>query len=159
MSEEVKEVKYQAFDGELDDESLLRQTQQARMRIANRIMEDDNAALDSKLVGSLSKMIDGIDKQVLGRRRAEAADKSAGAQQDVANALNNWVREKRGARIERHDGPPEGENSGYQPTIPQIPDGGQGEGELAPVGEKIDVEQIMRSAFAQRPVGDEDDEY
>lgn len=159
MSEEVKEVKYQAFDGELDDESLLRQTQQARMRIANRIMEDDSAALDSKLVGSLSKMIDGIDKQVLGRRRAEAADKSAGAQQDVANALNDWVRDKRGARIERHDGPPEGENSGYQPTVPHIPDGGQDEGELAPVGEKIDVELIMKTAFAQRPIGDEDDEY
>lgn len=159
MSEEVKEVQYQAFDGELDDESLLRQTQQARVRIANHILETKDAHADSKLVGSLAKMIDGIDKQVLGKRRAEAADKTAGAQQDVANALNDWVRDKRGARIERHDAPIEGQNSGYQPTVPFIPAGNQGEGELAPVGEKVDVEQIMRSAFASRPVADEDDEY
>lgn len=157
MSEEVK---YQAFDGEVnDEESLLRQTQQARIRIANQIMEEPCVHKDKDLVNSLNKMLDGVDKQVLGKRRAAAADKSAGAAVDVATALNTWVREKRGARIERHDGPPEGENSGYQPTIPSIPDGGQGAGELAPVGEKVDVEQIMKVAFSQRPVGDEDDEY
>lgn len=157
MSEEVK---YQAFDGEVDDEeSLLRQVQQARLKIANDIMSEPKVHMDSKLVGSLDKMLNGIDKQVLGKRRAEAANKSAGAQQDVANALNNWVREKRGARIERHDGPPSDENTGYQPPLPSVPDGGQGEGELAPVGEKIDVNQIMAAAFAQRPVGDEGDEY
>lgn len=159
MSEEAV-VKYQAFDGEVDDaESLLRQTRQARIRIANEIMSMDGVHKDKDLVGSLEKMLSGVDKQVLGKQRAEAASKSAGAQQDVANALNSWVRDKRGARIERHDTPPDGENSGYQPTIPHIPDGDQGEGELAPVGEKIDVEQIMKTAFAQRPVGDEDDEY
>ncbi|ANZ48805.1 hypothetical protein BIZ83_gp048 [Erwinia phage vB_EamM_ChrisDB] len=158
MSEEAV-VKYQAFDGEVDDvESLLRQTRQARIRIANDIMAEQGVHKDKDLVGSLEKMLAGVDKQILGKQRAEAASKSAGAQQDVANALNNWVRDKRGARIERHDGPPEGENSGYQPAIPHIPDGGQGEGELAPVGEKVDVEQIMKTAFSQRPV-DEDDEY
>ncbi|ANZ48528.1 hypothetical protein BIZ78_gp047 [Erwinia phage vB_EamM_Caitlin] len=158
--EEDVKVAYQAFDGDVDDEeSLLRQTQQARIKISNDLMQVPQMHLDSKLVSSLVKMLDGVDKQVLGKRRAEAADKSAGAQQDVANALNNWVRDKRGARIERHDGPPDGQNSGYQPAVPHIPDGEHGEGELAPVGEKIDVELIMKTAFAQRPVGDEDDEY
>lgn len=157
MSEEVQ---YQAFDGEVDDEeSLLRQVQLARLKIANDIMAEPKVHADPKLVSSLDKMLNGIDKQVLGKRRAEAANKSAGAQQDVANALNNWVREKRGARIERHDGPPEGENTGYQPPIPIIPDGGQAEGELAPVGEKIDVNQIMATAFSQRPLEDEDELY
>lgn len=156
MSEEVK---YQAFDGEVDDEeSLLRQVQQARLKIANDIMAETKVHLDSKLINSLDKMLNGLDKQVLGKRRADAASKTAGAAQDVANALNSWVRDKRGARIERHDGPP-AENTGYQPPLPNIPDGGQGEGELAPVGEKVDVNQIMATAFSQRPIGDEDEEY
>lgn len=153
MSEEVK---YQAFDGDVDDEeSLLRQVQQARLRIANRIMEDDHAALDSKLVNSLDKMLNGMDKQILGKRRAEAAQKTAGAAQDVANALNNVVLGRPGVRIQRLDDAPE-ENTGYQPAIPNIPAREHKEGELAPVGEKIDVESIMAVAFARPDSSDEE---
>lgn len=155
MSEEVQ---YQAFDGEVDDEeSLLRQTQQARIRIANGIMGEQGVHKDKELVNSLQKMLDGIDKQVLGKRRAEAANKTAGAAQDVANALNGWVREKRAPRLSRHDELPE-ENAGYQPPVPPVPKGNIKEGELAPVGEKVDVETIMATAFAQqRPDQSEED--
>lgn len=152
MSEEVK---YQAFDGEVDDnESLLRQTRQARIRIANSLMEVNNIHLDKDLVGSLEKMLSGVDRQILGKQRAEAATKTAGAAQDVANALNNVVLGRPGVRIQRLDEAPE-ENSGYHPPLPNVPSREHKEGELAPVGEKIDVEAIMAVAFARPDAQDE----
>ncbi|QVW56100.1 hypothetical protein pEaSNUABM10_00237 [Erwinia phage pEa_SNUABM_10] len=154
MSEEVK---YQAFDGDVDDEeSLLRQTRQARIRVANLIMEDENVHKDKDLVNSLEKMLSGVDRQILGKRRAEAAQKTAGAAQDVANALNSVVLGRPGVRIQRHDDNNE-ENTGYQPALPNVPKQEHKEGELAPVGEKIDVNAIMAVAFA-RPGGSADEE-
>ena len=58
-------------------------------------------------------------------------------------------------KIRRHDEEIE-ETQGYQPPVPAIPYVEVTEGELAPVGEQIDVKSIMMAAFA-RPEQDEQD--
>lgn len=152
MSVEEKKIKY---EGDIDDDdALMRHTQHLRIAVIDQLMDQSGYANDPKAVGSLQKMMDGIDKQVLGKRRAAAADKSNAINSDLANTLNEWVTQKAGARIQRHDEAPE---TGYRPPAADIPSVAHGEGELAPVGELINVEDIMKAAFAsRRPVDDED---
>ena len=154
MAEE--EVKYQALDGEVDDEeSLLRQTQQARVRIVNLILDDPNAHKDLKTVDRIGTLLNDLDKQIISKRRVAAAQKNSEANQDLANALNTILMQRGNVKIKRHDEEPD-ENNGYQPTLPDIPNVEISDGELAPVGEQIDVKSIMTAAFA-RPSSDEPD--
>lgn len=156
MSEEVK---YQAFDGDVDNEdSLLRQTQQLRVKLVTDMVNDGQVHKDLKAVDRIERLINGIDKQVMTKRKIKAAERGAEATQDLANSLNGFLMNRAGVGIKRHDDE-EDLNNGYQPTVPQIaavrpPK----EGELAPVGEKIDVDQIMSTAFAnRRPDSDDED--
>lgn len=151
-----EEVKYQAFDGDVDDEeSLLRQTQQARVRIVNLILDDPQAHKDLKMVDRLGSLLNDVDKQIISKRRVAAAQKNSEANQDLANALNSILMQRGNIKIRRHDEEIE-ETQGYQPPVPVIPDVEVTEGELAPVGEQIDVKSIMMAAFA-RPEQDEQD--
>lgn len=151
-----EEVKYQAFDGDVDDEeSLLRQTQQARVRIVNLILDDPQAHKDLKTVDRLGSLLNDVDKQIISKRRVAAAQKNSEANQDLANALNSILMQRGNIKIRRHDEEIE-ETQGYQPPVPAIPNVEVTEGELAPVGEQIDVKSIMMAAFA-RPVQDEQD--
>lgn len=151
-----EEVKYQAFDGDVDDEeSLLRQTQQARVRIVNLILDDPQAHKDLKTVDRLGSLLNDVDKQIISKRRVAAAQKNSEANQDLANALNSILMQRGNIKIRRHD---EGidETQGYQPPVPAIPNVEVTEGELAPVGEQIDVRSIMTAAFARPEQGEQD---
>lgn len=151
-----EEVKYQAFDGDVDDEeSLLRQTQQARVRIVNLILDDPNAHKDLKTVDRLGSLLNDVDKQIISKRRVAAAQKNSEANQDLANALNSILMQRGNIKIRRHDEEVE-QNQGYQPPVPNIPNVEVSEGELAPVGEQIDVKSIMTSAFARPEQGEQD---
>lgn len=151
-----EEVKYQAFDGDVDDEeSLLRQTQQARVRIVNLILDDPQAHKDLKTVDRLGSLLNDVDKQIISKRRVAAAQKNSEANQDLANALNSILMQRGNIKIRRHDEEIE-ESQGYQPPVPVIPDVEVTEGELAPVGEQIDVKSIMTAAFARPEQGEQD---
>nr|DAO89079.1 MAG TPA: hypothetical protein [Caudoviricetes sp.] len=151
-----EEVKYQAFDGDVDDEeSLLRQTQQARVRIVNLILDDPQAHKDLKTVDRLGSLLNDVDKQIISKRRVAAAQKNSEANQDLANALNSILMQRGNIKIRRHDEEIE-ESQGYQPPVPVIPDVEVTEGELAPVGEQIDVRSIMTAAFARPEQGEQD---
>lgn len=151
-----EEVKYQAFDGDVDDEeSLLRQTQQARVRIVNLILDDPQAHKDLKTVDRLGSLLNDVDKQIISKRRVAAAQKNSEANQDLANALNSILMQRGNIKIRRHDEEIE-ETQGYQPPVPVIPDVEVTEGELAPVGEQIDVRSIMTAAFARPEQGEQD---
>ncbi len=151
-----EEVKYQAFDGDVDDEeSLLRQTQQARVRIVNLILDDPQAHKDLKTVDRLGSLLNDVDKQIISKRRVAAAQKNSEANQDLANALNSILMQRGNIKIRRHDEEVE-ETQGYQPPVPVIPDVEVTEGELAPVGEQIDVRSIMTAAFARPEQGEQD---
>ncbi|ELW5301202.1 hypothetical protein SH780_000199 [Shigella flexneri] len=151
-----EEVKYQAFDGDVDDEeSLLRQTQQARVRIVNLILDDPQAHKDLKTVDRLGSLLNDVDKQIISKRRVAAAQKNSEANQDLANALNSILMQRGNIKIRRHDEEIE-ETQGYQPPVPVIPDVEVTEGELAPVGEQIDVKSIMTAAFARPEQGEQD---
>ncbi|ENY3894891.1 hypothetical protein ACFXH4_000095 [Shigella flexneri] len=151
-----EEVKYQAFDGDVDDEeSLLRQTQQARVRIVNLILDDPQAHKDLKTVDRLGSLLNDVDKQIISKRRVAAAQKNSEANQDLANALNSILMQRGNIKIRRHDEEIE-ETQGYQPPVPVIPNVEVTEGELAPVGEQIDVRSIMTAAFARPEQGEQD---
>lgn len=151
-----EEVKYQAFDGDVDDEeSLLRQTQQARVRIVNLILDDPQAHKDLKTVDRLGSLLNDVDKQIISKRRVAAAQKNSEANQDLANALNSILMQRGNIKIRRHDEEID-ETQGYQPPVPVIPDVEVTEGELAPVGEQIDVKSIMTAAFARPEQGEQD---
>ncbi|EIN7676968.1 hypothetical protein LPQ46_004541, partial [Salmonella enterica] len=77
MSEEVK---YQAFDGDVDNEdSLLRQTQQLRVKLVTDMVNDGEVHKDLKAVDRIERLINGIDKQVMTKRKIKAAEKGAEA--------------------------------------------------------------------------------
>lgn len=154
MSEEVK---YQAFDGNVDDEdSLLRETQQLRIRLANDMAAESQVHKDLKAVDRIDRLLNSVDKQILSKRKIKAAEKGAEATQDVANALNGFLMQRAGVGIKRHDAPPE-ENVGYQPPRPRIENIDMNPGQLAPVGDAIDVGHIMQSAYSRSKQTSEDD--
>ncbi|HCM8676919.1 TPA: hypothetical protein N4790_004667, partial [Shigella sonnei] len=137
------------------EESLLRQTQQARVRIVNLILDDPQAHKDLKTVDRLGSLLNDVDKQIISKRRVAAAQKNSEANQDLANALNSILMQRGNIKIRRHDEEIE-ESQGYQPPVPVIPDVEVTEGELAPVGEQIDVRSIMTAAFARPEQGEQD---
>lgn len=155
MSEEVK---YQAFDGNVDDEdSLLRETQQLRVRLANDMAAEAGVHKDLKAVDSIDRLLNSVDKQIMTKRKIQAAVKGAEATQDLANGLNNFLMQRAGVGIKRHDGPP-AENTGYQPPRPQIELIEMNPGQLAPVGDAIDVSNIMSAAYSRVEQTSEDAE-
>lgn len=148
MSGEEK-LPHQSFDGDIaDDAALERHTQRVRVTIVDAIMNKPAAALDKDEINSLNKMLSGIDSQVTNRRRIAAQEKSAEKTGDLANAIAQVLGDRLGAKIQRHDDVPE-EGEGYHPTIPDIPSANHADGELAPVGESIDVEEILNSEFSK----------
>jgi hypothetical protein len=145
------------FNGDINNEDdVLRYTQQVRLMALNQIAQIHNVGADPKAVNSLAKLADGMDKQVLTKRRIATAEKANEISGDMANTLNQWVTGKAGAKIQRHDAP--GSDTGHRPAIPVLPTAIHKEGELAPVGSQVDVEAIMRTAFGQRRPSDEDDD-
>lgn len=144
------------FNGDItNDDDALRFTQLARMFALNQVMNIKDLGADPKAVSSLAKLADGMDKQILTKRRIATAEKANEISGDMANTLNMWVKDKAGAKIQRHDAP--GGDTGYRPVIPVLPSATHKEGELAPVGSQVDVEAIMRTAFSQRPLDEDDD--
>ncbi|ANZ50399.1 hypothetical protein PHOBOS_209 [Erwinia phage vB_EamM_Phobos] len=146
MSEEVK-LTHQKFAGDVsDDVAIERHTQQIRITVADGIMSKPAAALDKDEINSLNKMLSGIDAQVTNRRRIAAQDKSAEKMGDLANAINQVLTERLGAKIQRHDDD-EAVEGDWSPVIPEIPSVTHIDGELSSVGETIDVEEIMANEF------------
>ena len=139
-----------------NEEAILEATRSVRLRVANQILLSGDISEDEKKINSLGKMLDGLDKQIFTGRRVAALDKAADAASDVANAFNNFLT-KQGSRVIRHDGDEKGNPDGYRPTVPDIPMVELKEGELAPVGEKVDVESIISTAF-RRPDPEDDED-
>lgn len=139
-----------------NEEAILEATRAVRLRIANQILLTGDISEDEKKVNSLGKMLDGLDKQIFTARRVASLDKAADAASDVANAFNNFL-SRQGTRVVRHNGDENKNTDGYRPVVPEIPLVELKEGELAPVGEKIDVEGIISTAFARRAPEDDED--
>lgn len=148
MSGEEK-LPHQTFNGDIaDDVAVERHTQRIRVTVADAIMSKPAASLDKDEINSLNKMLSGIDSQVTNRRRIAAQEKSAEKTGDLANAIAQVLGDRLGAKIQRHDDAPT-EGEGYHPVIPDIPSATHADGELAPVGEAIDVEEILNSEFSK----------
>ncbi|QXO09923.1 hypothetical protein pEaSNUABM38_00201 [Erwinia phage pEa_SNUABM_38] len=148
MSEEIK-LKHQSFEGDVaDDVALERHTQGIRVVVADAIMAKPASSLDKDEINSLNKMLSGIDGQITNRRRIAAQEKSADKVGDLANAINQILGERLGAKIQRHDEPADVPGD-YHPEIPDIPAANHIDGELSAVGESIDVEQIMENEFSK----------
>ena len=154
--EEIPAEVIVGFNGDITNEDdALRFTQLARMFALNQVLGIKDMGTDPKAVWSLAQIADGMDTPILTLRRIATAQKANEISSDVANTLNQWVTGKAGAKIQRHDAP--SSDTGYRPVIPVLPSKVHKEGELAPVGTQVDVEAIMRTAFSQRPIDEDDD--
>lgn len=142
MSEENK------FKGALeDDDAILTHTKRVRVVVLDGIMSKPASELSDKEINNLAKMADGLDKQIMGKRRLDVQSQSNEKIGDLANVLNNLVIGQAGVKIKRHDESTETNGEDYHPEIPPIPEAKFIPGELSPVGEQIDVEAIMKDEF------------
>lgn len=128
-----------------EDEGKLNFTQDIRSEIIQRIMDDLDVS-DSKLMGTLNKFVDGMDKQVIGLKRITANEKVGSGLTDVANALNAYyatIPDR--PKLTRHDGDIiEGD---YRPVVPELPAVAFIEGQLEPVGAPVDLDEIVRKGI------------
>lgn len=142
MSDENK------FKGALDDDdAILTHTKRVRVVVLDSIMTKAADTLTDKDINNLAKMADGIDKQVMGKRRLDVQQQGNEKIGDLANVLNNLVIGQAGVKIKRHDEDTDSSGEDYHPTVPPIPEAKFIPGELSPVGEQIDVEAIMKDEF------------
>ncbi len=136
-----------SFQGAIeDDDAILNHTKRVRLTVLDAIMSKPALGLSDKEIANLGKMADGIDKQVLSKKRLDVQQQGNEKIGDLANVLNNLVIGQAGVKITRHDDD-HTDTEGYQPTIPEIPEAKFIAGELAAVGESIDVEAIIRDEF------------
>jgi len=136
-----------------NEDDVLKRTQDLRLRIAAKMSCDQNIQSDMKALAQLNKLIDGADKQVFSSRKMRLMERDTAAAESVAAVLDRYVTES-GATIKRHDGDePAGD---YRPQRPQLPNFQMKEGELAPVGQTVDVDSIMATALQKLRPGDED---
>lgn len=138
-----------------DEEAVLRRTQDLRLRIVSRMAAQTDIHHDVKMLAQLDKFLAGADKQVLNLRRLKVMERGADAAESVAQTLDRYVAE-RGAKLARHDAPPEAGD--YRPTVPTLPKFEMKDGELDPVGQNIDVEEIIHKSLEKmRPeISDQD---
>lgn len=127
-----------------DEAAVLKRTQDVRMRLVSRIAANGDIHNDVKMLGQLEKLLSSADKQILNLRRLKIMERGADAAESVAQTLDRYVAE-RGARLARHDAPPE--SGGYQPAVPVLPKFDMKAGELDPVGQNIDVEEIIHNSL------------
>lgn len=144
----MSELLHVGFDGAVDDDdAILNHTKRARLTVLDGIMVGKPASgLSDKEIANLAKMADGLDKQILTKKRLDVASQGNEKIGDLANVLNNLVIGQAGVKITRHDDETP-DADGYSPTIPDIPDANFIAGELSPVGETIDVDTIIREEF------------
>lgn len=128
-----------------DDEAKLGFTQDIRAEIIQRIMEDVDVD-DAKSMGTLTKFLDGMDKQVIGLKRITANEKVGNGLTDVANALNSYYANiPDRPKLTRHDGDIiEGD---YRPVIPELPAIAFIPGQLDPVGAPVNLDEIIRKGI------------
>lgn len=129
-----------------DDDAILNHTKRARLTVLDSIMVKDASQLSDKEIANIGKMADGVDKQILTKKRLDVASQGNEKIGDLANVLNNLVIGQAGVKITRHDDDA-ADVDGYQPVVPEIPRANFIAGELAAVGESIDVESIIRDEF------------
>lgn len=136
-----------------DEAAVLQRTQDLRMRVVSRIAAKSDIHHDVKMLAQLDKFLAGADKQVMNLRRLKIMERGADAAESVAQTLDRYVAE-RGAKLVRHDGPPE--EDGYRPTVPALPKFDMKDGELDPVGQTIDVEDIIHKSLEKMRPGTAD---
>lgn len=136
-----------------DEAAVLQRTQDLRMRIVSRIAAQSDVHHDVKMLGQLEKLLTSADKQVLNLRRLKVMERGADAAESVAQTLDRYVAE-RGAKLARHDAPPE--DGDYRPTVPTLPKFEMKDGELDPVGQNIDVEEIIHKSLEKMRPGTAD---
>ncbi|ATA65419.1 hypothetical protein CPT_Moabite_167 [Serratia phage Moabite] len=112
--EEVKEGEFQSsrvaegFPG--NDDDRLEFTQSIRMMAVNQLVTDGKVPTDKDSINSLSKLLDGIDKQVIGKKRIQVADKANENDERIAHLL-----EEMSTRVVRGETPIESMYAG-KPT-------------------------------------------
>lgn len=122
-------------------------TSKIRRAVISEIISDKSNVSDPKVGGLLAKLVDGIDKQVFNRRRADAADAMAKGIGDLAGALDKLVI-KGGISFSR---PPDDEEVEYREVeVPDLPEVDLPEGVLDPVGSNVDVVKLMQDDFERR---------
>lgn len=135
------------------DDASLEETQRIRMKLIGVMDGVDKIHEDSKMVGSLIKLLDGVDKQVLGKRRIKAQEGGNKATSDMAKAINDAIRQN-GSRMVRVDSSEQ--PTDYRPPKPNLPQFDVDPGELSPVGEAINVEEIIAASYGTKVKSEED---
>ncbi|UQT03095.1 hypothetical protein TOTORO_02320 [Serratia phage vB_SmaS-Totoro] len=89
--EEVKEGEFQSSrvsEGfPTNDDDRLEFTQSIRMMAVNQLIEGGKVPTDKDSINSLSKLLDGIDKQAIGKKRIQVADKANENDERIAHLL------------------------------------------------------------------------
>lgn len=158
--EELEEEKVSSapVDDEVEiidpDDETLNETQRIRLKLIGNLDKDEEIHKDPKLSNILIKLLDGADKQVLGKRRIKAQENGNKATSDMANAIERALREH-GSKMTRNDVDKEPPTD-YRPPAPNLKKFDIDPGEVSPVGEPVDVEKIIRDTYASKPVDDED---
>lgn len=126
------------------DDGLLARTQESRLRIATELLSKPLDQIDAKDTSNALKALDGIDKQIMSKRRLQMEDKQ-GNQHAQAAALIATVLARVGSsrpyRVELdHD-----ESEDYQPPVlpDDIPTPELVPGELSKVPLKSSIQEFM----------------
>lgn len=135
------------------DDGLLDYTNNIRMNLANSMMSGENKVStdDSKGMRTLLTLLKDADSQVISKKRITASEKSAEGFADLATALDSYLKRQTsetGKKFQRHDGDEDiidGEIVGApNASSLNIPKREFIEGQLAPSGAEVDIEDIMR---------------
>lgn len=127
-----------------NDDGVLNFTQQIRAEVITRIMSDVDVN-DAKSMSTLTKMLAGMDSQIISMRRIAAHEKSSDAMGDIANILvAHFAQQKDAPKLTRHDDVLEGD---YRPVVPELPAKEFIPGQLDPVGAPVDINEIMQKGI------------
>jgi hypothetical protein len=144
----------------MTDDELLNYTQGVRVVVVKAITNvkpgDVLNVDDPKLMSTLAKFADGIDKQIIGRRRIDAANKTAGGLSDIANALDSYIRGKKSVSpgFKRHDEPSDIPHDGPSNLHSiNLPKKDFIEGQLSTSGTSIDLDAIRSQGVEKQRSG------
>ena len=124
------------------DDAALDYTLNARLRIARTILAQDITTNDPKNISNALKALDGVDKQVINKKRLVIEDKAANENAKTAKLIADVLTGVGGARPYRADAP-------IERSIPMLPDD-IGMPQLVPGEMDIVTEQDSMESFMAR---------
>lgn len=151
MSDVIQDTNHFQIETPTDNVELLGYTTRIRINLLNRIMEcgEDGEGpdiQDSKLMNTATKLLAGLDAQIINSQRIEASSKNSDAIADLATALDGFVLDN-GSGFQRIDQAPsvaaiEGEYEHVTANL-VLPEMEFIDGMLDPVGAAVDLDKIM----------------